>query len=91
MSPGFVLQFLLCCHVSVSFAKAYDFFVCVDYVAVREFDPSCVAASTVLWNTNVQCFWCMSILVQVFVVIETFRPEVLRKSSGGCACQKYAT
>ena len=53
--------------------------------------PSCVAASIVLWSTNVQCFWCMSILVQVFVVIETFRPGVLRKSSGGCAGQRHAT
>ena len=36
--------------------KPMTFFVCVDDVAIRVIDPSCVAASIVLWSTKVQCF-----------------------------------
>ena len=68
------LQLFLRCHVAVCFAKTLHLFVSIDYVAVRVIDPSSVAASIVLWSTNVQCLWRMSILVQVLVGIGALSP-----------------
>ena len=91
VSPSFVLQLLLRRHGSVHFANTLHLPISIEYVAVCVINPSGIAASIVLRSTDVQCFWRMSIVIQVLVVIESFRPNVRGEPGGRRARQWHAT
>ena len=72
-------------------AYADDLPILIEYVGMCVINPSGDAASIVLCSTDIQCFWRMTIAIQVFVIIEVLGPEVFGEPRGRRSGQWHAT